>query len=38
MFLLRDGTLISLFHGNADDMCDPIVERLQVRTPTASGR
>jgi len=31
MFLMRDGTLISLFHGDAQDVCKSIVERLQVR-------
>jgi hypothetical protein len=30
MFLMKDGTLISLFHGDAEDVCRPIMERLQV--------
>ncbi|GBF99998.1 hypothetical protein Rsub_12725 [Raphidocelis subcapitata] len=29
MFLMRDGTLITLFRGDARDVCQPIVERLR---------
>lgn len=30
MFLMRDGTLVTLFRGDARDVCQPIVERLRV--------
>ena len=32
---MRDGTVISIFNGDADDICSPILERLRVRFYTA---
>jgi hypothetical protein len=37
IFLMRDGTLISIFSGDADDIYAPVVERLRVRAPFARG-